>query len=96
MSLPEWISHYISKSLFSTFDLKQTAAQLSTGKYFLLHPMMAEIALRARRRGSDLGTQLCLGDSAVRTNVFRIGTEAHSSEPVPISEQSRWVDGCRE
>lgn len=66
MSPPKWISHWFSRGLPSTFDLMQTVAQLSTGKYLPRHPMMAGTLVWADGGGHDLGTQLQLQDTRVR------------------------------
>ena len=76
MSLPKWISHGFSRSLPSTFDLMQTAAQLSTGKYFPRHPTMAGAVERAEGGGSGLGTQLQLQGPGVKISASPTGTDA--------------------
>lgn len=83
--LPSWESVFTS-------DLKQTAAKLSTGKYLQLHQTMAGEALQARGEGSDLGTQLWLQDSAVRTSAFRTGAAAQSVPVPPVSRTNGQID----
>ena len=76
MSLPKWISHGFSRSLTSTSDLRQTAAQLSTGKYFPRHPMMAGTVEWADGGDSDVGTQLQLQDTEDKISASPTGTDA--------------------